>query len=211
MSNFDYALLKLMEIEGGFANNPADAGGMTYKGISRKNFPHWSGWERIDLNIKNIPPLMHYGSSKYFEQVKYLNGLLGYNTKLQEQVQTFYFATYWKPNKLDLVQDKTIAAWTLSAIVNADTRGARWAQIAAGVNVDGIIGQQTINALNCMTAENFVLRARAAALRHRLSVIDEHPSQKQFLHTWLSRDGYNDKEIAQIKSDIEVGRTISIV
>lgn len=210
MGNFEHAMSKLMEMEGGFANNPDDVGGMTYKGISRKFHPQWPGWERVDLNIKNVPRMSPYGSSRYFAEVKHLNGMLGYNQQLQTQVEQFYFASFWRPNLLDRLQNSTIAAWIFCAVVNAGTHGARWAQVACGTHVDGIIGPLTIDALNMMETTEFVLKARAAALRHRLCVIDAKPEQKQFLKSWLSRDGYSGAEITQILADISSGKELLV-
>jgi lysozyme family protein len=34
--------------EGGYVNDPADRGGETYRGISRKSWPDWAGWALID-------------------------------------------------------------------------------------------------------------------------------------------------------------------
>lgn len=39
MADFDKAHLEVMGNEGGYANNPVDAGGETYKGIARKFWP----------------------------------------------------------------------------------------------------------------------------------------------------------------------------
>lgn len=38
--------------EGGFVDNKFDTGGMTYMGVSRKNFPNWEGWKKIDAILK---------------------------------------------------------------------------------------------------------------------------------------------------------------
>ena len=38
--------------EGGFVDNKFDTGGMTYMGVSRKNFPNWDGWKKIDAILK---------------------------------------------------------------------------------------------------------------------------------------------------------------
>ncbi len=46
--SFAEALKHTLEFEGGYANDPADRGGETFRGISRKNWPRWSGWDLID-------------------------------------------------------------------------------------------------------------------------------------------------------------------
>lgn len=46
MANFDMAIGKVLEHEGGYVNDPADPGGETNFGISKRNFPN--------LDIKNL-------------------------------------------------------------------------------------------------------------------------------------------------------------
>ena len=48
MANFDIEFDKLIFTEGGYVNDPDDAGGETYLGISRKHNPKWDGWKKID-------------------------------------------------------------------------------------------------------------------------------------------------------------------
>lgn len=53
MAYFGDAFKKLSIKEGGYVNDKDDAGGETYRGISRKYNPTWQGWTMIDL-IRNI-------------------------------------------------------------------------------------------------------------------------------------------------------------
>lgn len=46
MSNFDEAFALVIGVEGGYTNNPADPGGETKFGISKRRYP--------DLDIKNL-------------------------------------------------------------------------------------------------------------------------------------------------------------
>ena len=48
MALFEKALLKTSAHEGGYVNDPTDRGGETYRGISRKFYPDWPGWEVVD-------------------------------------------------------------------------------------------------------------------------------------------------------------------
>lgn len=45
---FDEALKQTLAFEGGYANDPDDRGGETFRGISRRSFPDWPGWALID-------------------------------------------------------------------------------------------------------------------------------------------------------------------
>ena len=76
MANFKEAFEKTMGHEGGYGNDPDDAGGETYKGIARVYNPGWSGWAVIDAaktaSIGNFP------------------ASLDQNATLQASVQSFY-------------------------------------------------------------------------------------------------------------------------
>ena len=57
MANFDAAYQKTAAHEGGYVNDPDDAGAETYKGISRRFNPSWIGWAKIDemkVNVENF-------------------------------------------------------------------------------------------------------------------------------------------------------------
>ena len=45
---FEEAVDKVLDHEGGFVDDPADRGGMTFMGISRRWFPDEPFWEKID-------------------------------------------------------------------------------------------------------------------------------------------------------------------
>jgi lysozyme family protein len=53
MSDFNTAYNLTMGIEGGYANDPNDHGGQTWKGIAQKMHPQWAGWLIIEAAKKN--------------------------------------------------------------------------------------------------------------------------------------------------------------
>lgn len=75
---FDRAYSRTLGHEGGFVNDPDDPGGMTYRGISRNNFPSWKGWRLIDKAPKHID-----------------------HTALHPLVAEFYEHHFWAPLKCE--------------------------------------------------------------------------------------------------------------
>lgn len=65
MADFNKAHLEVMGNEGGYANNPADSGGETYKGIARKFHPAWPGWKMVDDLKRSLPVPPAYGGYGY--------------------------------------------------------------------------------------------------------------------------------------------------
>lgn len=79
MSYFEDAYAKTREHEGGYANDPDDVGGETYKGISRVFNPSWDGWAIVD----------RYRSHSSFPDT------LDFDKELQEKVRVFFKAKYF--------------------------------------------------------------------------------------------------------------------
>jgi lysozyme family protein len=65
MTNFDFAYISTMQYEGGYVNDPADRGGETYNGISRRAHPDWKGWAVIDVHKRqrNFPENLENNSA----------------------------------------------------------------------------------------------------------------------------------------------------
>ena len=45
---FDAAMDYMQPYEGGYVCDPDDSGGDTFRGISRRVWPNWDGWDLID-------------------------------------------------------------------------------------------------------------------------------------------------------------------
>ena len=60
MAYFGDAFKKLSIKEGGYVNDKDDAGGETYRGISRKYNPTWQGWTMIDSYKKHYTVAVSY-------------------------------------------------------------------------------------------------------------------------------------------------------
>ncbi|MBC7912857.1 MAG: hypothetical protein H7Y07_01930, partial [Pyrinomonadaceae bacterium] len=55
MANFDLAYKITMHNEGGYANDPQDNGGETWKGVARNFCPKWAGWVIVDRIKASYP------------------------------------------------------------------------------------------------------------------------------------------------------------
>lgn len=206
MAVFITAHRKAMGDEGGWANNPADKGGETYKGISRKNWNAWKGWSRIDRAKAEAGPQPAYGSSGYRLWVKLLDRKLAADSELQQLVLDFYAINFWAANMLGQVENQDVADWVYNHVVNAAARGVLWIQAAARTTPDGDIGPKTIAAINSMPAAELLGRAEDIAGAYRLDVAAKDPSQIQFLSSWLERDGQPLEIIALVKAAAKDGR-----
>jgi len=108
MANYRSAILKVLLTEGGYANDPDDSGGETYKGIARNFWPRWSGWVIIDIAKKQ------HG----YELA------LNRNMQLNDDVIAFYKVNFWDKVGGDFIKDQSIANNLVDAAVNEGIKGA---------------------------------------------------------------------------------------
>ena len=186
MGNFAPAWKRTSVNEGGWSNDPADPGGETYRGISRRWFQNWSGWKAVD-DARHTGPLTSGRQRELFVQ-------------LDGAVQDFYLTRFWEPVRGDhlpqIIADEAFdSAVNLSpgkAIVflqrslNAIADG-RWPDVA----VDGDCGERTLAAVaECEVADDLWLLEAAmndeqwAYYRSRMAA---NPALRRFARGWRAR------------------------
>ncbi len=137
---------------GGYTNDPDDAGGETKWGISKRANP--------DLDIKNLT---------------------------REEAEKRYFEKYWKPLNLENIENINIALQIFDFAVNAGiNKAVKTAQRLVGVNVDGVIGPNTVAAINKMN-NTFLNRYKYARKEYYLYLVKVKPSNNKYLNGWLNR------------------------
>ena len=86
--HFDKALAHTLQFEGGYANDPADSGGETYKGISRNNWPSWPGWKLIDE-----------AKVQGHRSAKAINHFFANHAAMAALISDFYNHQFWEKTK----------------------------------------------------------------------------------------------------------------
>lgn len=171
MAQFEPAFKETMKHEGGYAHDPHDRGGETYRGISRVNWRGWDGWPDID-RLK---------ASKDFPKC------LDYNADLQGKVRRFYQRNFWMP-VMDEIKDQALVNWLFDKGVNMGIRRAyKLLQQALHVDADGIIGPQTRAMIHQSDPAELLAACRAEARRFYTNLALNDPSQSRFLQGWLAR------------------------
>ena len=124
MAKFDIEFDKVISVEGGYVNDPDDAGGETYLGISRKSNKNWTGWKIIDE-----------------EKKKGLNNItsrLKKNITITNSAKLLYKQNYWDTLELDDIPSQDIAHQLFDTCVNCGrTTAIRIAQQIIGMTVTG--------------------------------------------------------------------------
>ena len=115
-------------------NDPNDNGGETYKGISRRANPKWSGWKIIDGYKK-----------KYKDFKKKLDS----DNELQKCVKSLYRSNYWNPIKGDDLVHQDMAEEMFDAAVNFGiTKAIKLAQKTVGFEQSGVMTNILVERLN---------------------------------------------------------------
>ncbi len=133
MAKFELAHPKVAANEGGYANDPADKGGETWKGIARKANPGWQGWVVLD-SYKDKP-----GFPDNLHKVELLESL----------VKSLYRIKYWDAIEGDRLLLQEIADSIYDSAVNmGPERAIKLAQKAAGLPESGKMDAMTLSRLN---------------------------------------------------------------
>lgn len=184
MADFFKCYNKLIKIEGGYANDTDDRGKETYRGVSRKSFPAWAGWVRVDA-AKSKPgfPLS-----------------LDSNAALQAAVVVFYRLNFWNIQRLDEVENNNIALELFDTAVNMGNKpAAQIIQRALNVlnrqgkdypdtRLDGNIGPATVALVNNFKNPRLLYDVMNTLQGARyVQICEADPTQERFMHGWLTR------------------------
>ena len=161
MSNFDESFSEVIRLEGGYVDNPNDRGGETKWGIARRNHPY--------VDIKNLT---------------------------EEGAKQIYWTEFWNPLLLARVLDNEVATEIFEQAVNMGVRNAVWnvqrslCLLGEEVEVDGLIGDQTIIAINRLgqrRKQPFLKCLNGFQFLRYLEIVRGDPTQKLFFVGWLKR------------------------
>jgi len=136
MADYKKAIAEILKVEGGYANDPDDNGGETFKGISRKFWPSWDGWEIID-KAKKLPDF-----PKSLNRLVFLNDL----------VILFYKQNFWDKIVGNNIKDQAIAEIIVDSAVNEGIKPAiKRAEGIVGMPLTGKISEELLIKLNSMS------------------------------------------------------------
>lgn len=166
MDNLQKALEYTLENEGGFSNDSHDYGGATRFGITRDDASRWRGRDVSVDEMKEFP---------------------------LEDAKDIYREWYWKPIGCDRIQDAGIATcmFDIGVLCGTGTAAIFAQEICnrhgASLAIDGAIGPLSLEAINNLSAKEFVPDFSAMAEERFRNIVASNPSQDVFLQGWLNR------------------------
>lgn len=185
MASFEPALKFALENEGGYSNNLNDPGGETYRGISRRYWPVWSGWGMISAAMKKLNPSLDQAG------IKKLDWLLAQDLVLQQAVHDFYRSKFWNP-LYENIASQSVATKIFDEAINLGVEAVQCLQqalVACGypIQIDGKFGGGTLNAVNTVGQKELMPRFVDALSGHYIAEAKKNPKKKTFLAGWLNR------------------------
>lgn len=190
MIDFNKALQKTLRYEGGYVKDPDDAGGETYKGISRRFHPSWAGWSIVD-EAKDIP------NSKFPENLEDIS-------ELQDLLSQLYKQLYWDRFWGDSIEDEDLVEKLFDISVNMGVKRAvvflqealnllnRNQKNYKDIVMDGLFGKTTLKTLNTLLKKDkssIHLLKIISILQgmHYIEYMRRSPVQEKYARGWLKR------------------------
>lgn len=146
--------------EGGYANDPDDDGGCTMCGVTISVYQRY------------------YGKDKTCDDLKHIT---------EEEWENIFKTGYWDKMKADEIENQSIANLCVDMLWGSGPRNAiRHIQGALGLKEDGVVGKNTLAALNSPnTAKTF--RTLWTMRYNWFHKIAEKGNNQKFLRGWLRR------------------------
>lgn len=160
--------------EGGFVDDPDDAGGATNMGIA------WGTWQSYAKTDLGVDPTL--------ENLKRLTA---------DQAETIYRKRYWEPRGFCKIDNPRVALmvydWTItSGKAIREVQEVLSEQFGKDIPADNVMGQKTIDAINEVPDQEVLLTAIASARKDYYRSLTfnrdgSHNSNQKFLKGWLAR------------------------
>lgn len=179
MSNFAKSMQILMRLE---FSSPSlvlhkneTENGLTFFGIYECAHPDFKGWELVKQVLRG-------------KSLKEASVILYNNSDLVALVYEFYKKEFWDKMRLDEVESDLKASEIFVFGVNVDTKPAvRVLQRLLNVAVDGVMGAQTLKALNAYDENKFNVEFDSYEIAYYASLVSKNPKLKIYANGWKNR------------------------
>jgi len=158
--NFDACFDRVIQSEGGYVNDPADAGGETNLGVTAGA---WGAYLGRPINSGEMQALT------------------------KDTVKPFYRQMYWdkvKGDDLPAGVDYAVFDFAVNAGIS---RAAKFLQRSVGAVDDGVIGNGTLGKVAVTNKQRLLAAFADQKQRFYNGLALSNPSQQKFLKGWLAR------------------------
>lgn len=154
---------------------------LTYKGLQQRDDTDFVGWSKINVTVAECNGNLDKASK-----------LLETDYTLQKMVAEYYKLKYWDKCRLDEVQAQhTADEIFVAAVLYHPTNAIKMAQSVIGVVTDGIIGKQTLSALNAYSPTLFDKEFDLKEKARNAQIVAINPAKYQkYKNGWDGRADY---------------------
>lgn len=158
MASFDMDILK---IEGGYVNDPVDAGGETKYGISKRSYPQ--------EDIKNLT--QERAVFIYKRDFWDKNRIGEIEDQVTANIVFRFIVNAGGPRGVKLLQE----------VLNT------FVPIIQPVSTDGVVGAKTLQAIGMIRPIRLQDTLRVSICKYYLNLVLKKPSQERFFKGWINR------------------------
>lgn len=166
MAKCELLLPYLMRWEGGYVNDPHDRGGATNKGVTIAT------WRKVGYDINgdgNIDVVDLQELSDYDVLTRVLK------------------PHYWDRWQADDIISQSVANILVDWVWGSGAYGIKIPQRLLDVEIDGIVGPQTLAAVNAQEPRELFMRLKQERADFLHRIVDNDPTQKRFIRGWMNR------------------------
>lgn len=169
----------VLKWEGGYVNDPLDAGGETNKGITLAT------WKSAGYDVsEKIPEVKTIKNNKV---VIYKNVTKSLLEMTDEQFTKILKEKYWDKWQADTIKSQSVAQMLVQWMWGSGIDGVKEAQKVLGVAEDGIIGSKTLAAVNSREPKELWNALKKAREQFFRDLVAKKPTNQKFLQGWLNR------------------------
>ena len=164
MANINILAPFIKKWEGGFVNDHADRGGATNKGVTIATYEAYC--KKKGLPRPSVADLKKLSDAHWRDIIKTM---------------------YWDRWQADKIHSQKIANILVDWVWCSGLHGILIPQRLLGVNIDGVVGEKTLEALNAQNPDKFFQTVFDARKRFLNDITISRPTNKRFLKGWLNR------------------------
>lgn len=164
MANSSKLVPFILQWEGGFVNDPDDLGGATNKGITIGAFTEYK--KRKGQKAPTVADLKNISDAEWHDVFKSL---------------------YWDRWKADEIKNQSVANILVDWVWASGSHGIKRPQRLLGVKADGIVGKQTIAALNAMDAATLFKMIKDDRAKFIDEICKARPKNEKYRKGWMNR------------------------
>lgn len=156
----------ILSWEGGFSNHPNDRGGATNKGVTIATWKA-QGYDKDgdgDIDVADLKLITD-----------------------EDAVNVVMKPHFWNRWKADQIRSQSVANICVDWVWGSGKHGITEVQKLLGVKADGIVGAQTLAALNSREPRRLFADIKKARVSFIQRIIKRSPSQRGFEKGWMRR------------------------